>query len=53
MQVDIGHVTTFDISGVNLPLPADMTWPTFAAKVKTNKKEKEGHQATLFCCYYY
>ena len=25
-------VATFDISGVNLPLPADMTWPTFAAK---------------------
>ncbi len=25
---------TFDISGVNLPLPADMTRPTFAAKRK-------------------
>ena len=27
------HVATFDISGLNLPLPADMTRPTFAAKI--------------------
>ena len=31
------HVTTFDISGVNLPLPADMTRPTFAAKLLVTK----------------
>jgi len=48
------HVTTFDISGVNLPLPADMTRPTFAAKLHiymldingANPKFLQIHQST-------
>ncbi len=31
----VADMSTHDIAGVNLPLPANMTWPTFAAKLTT------------------